>query len=300
MKKGTMLAFALMIGFSLSYGKVYAQWVTDSKYKFKINLPSGWTKKSHMDGSDKVYDFYSADNNAAVQLRVFEADSRVNTAMLAQVYEQKMLPQGTQKKGLTNHTTTNGIPGMMGLYSLKYNNVEVNMASFYTVQHSKGYVLTAIIPASMLNQKSAEVKSVTQSFVIDGFSKQIATNQTTTTPNTGLSSLITKANTTTVSTTNGSYSPAQLVGRYNFISRSDGKVLTNYHYILLNSDGSYAEKYEPKSSPGYNGGVEGTWSLQGDKVICKHKYSNLSDVYTVVNKNQIRQDRGGTVYIFRK
>ena len=106
MKRTTILAFVLLISFSFSVGKAFAQWQTDSKYKFKIKLPSGWTQTSHMDGSDKVYDFQSADNNAAVQLRVFEANPQVTTQLLAQIYEQKMLPQGTQKQSLTNHTTS--------------------------------------------------------------------------------------------------------------------------------------------------------------------------------------------------
>jgi len=146
-----------------------AQWQKDSKYGFKINIPADWTKSSSMDGNDKVYDYYSADQNVAIQLRVFEAGEGVTTDMLAQIYEQHLLPEGTQKQSLENHTSKNGILGKQGAYILNYNGIEVTMGSFYTVQNNKGYVLTVMIPSNMREQKGQEIRQITQSFIIDGF-----------------------------------------------------------------------------------------------------------------------------------
>lgn len=161
----------------------FAQWQTDRVYGFKINLPSSWSKSSYMDGTDKVYDYYSPDENAAIQLRVFHA-AGVTTDVLVQVYEENMLPAGSQKESLRNHISKNGIPGKQGIYILDYNGAQVGMAAFYTVQNNKAYVLTAIIPTSMMQQKSDEVKQITQSFTIDGFSP-VATTTKVLTPNSG-------------------------------------------------------------------------------------------------------------------
>lgn len=169
MKKNNLKVFALSLIMVFVFTGSFAQWQVDNSYRFKINVPSNWSKKSYIDGTDKVYDFYSADENAAIQLRVFQADSRVTTGLLAQVYEQSNLPAGTNKQSLTNYTSVNGIPGKQGLYTLNYNGNLVNMAVFYTVQNNIGYVLSAMIPSNMIAQKGEEVKRITQSFSIDGF-----------------------------------------------------------------------------------------------------------------------------------
>ncbi len=169
MKHLTLKGIALTIILAFISSTAFAQWQIDNTYAFKINVPSNWIKKSYMDGTDKVYDYYSADENAAIQLRVFKADGRVTTELLAQVYEQSNLPAGTNKQSLSNYTSVNGIPGKQGLYTLNYNGTLVNMAAFYTVQNNIGYVLSAMIPSNMIAQKGEEVKRITQSFVITGF-----------------------------------------------------------------------------------------------------------------------------------
>ncbi len=147
-----------------------AQWQHDSKYGFKINIPSNWNKNSYMDGTDQVYDYMSADENIAIQLRVFKANTGFTTDLLAQVYEESMLPAGTQKLSLNNHTTVNGIPSKKGVYLIDYNGTEVGLSALYIVQNNNGYVLTALIPASMMQQRGDELKQIVKSFTIDGFS----------------------------------------------------------------------------------------------------------------------------------
>ncbi|MCD4772250.1 MAG: hypothetical protein K8R41_02565 [Bacteroidales bacterium] len=160
----TIITFFLMI----ASNSVNAQLQQDSKYGFKINIPADWSKSSSMDGNDKVYDYYSADQNAAIQLRVFEAGGVVTTEMLAQIFEENMLSAGTQKLSLKNHPM-NGIPCKQGVYLMDYSGVEVGLSAYYFSQNNKCYILTAIIPSSMIQQKGAEMKQILKSFMIDGF-----------------------------------------------------------------------------------------------------------------------------------
>lgn len=148
---------------------LFAQWQHDSKYGFKINIPADWSKKSYLDGTDQVYDYMSADENLAVQLRAFNAGEGFTTALLAQVYEESMLPAGTKKLSLSDYTTANGIPSKKGVYLIDYNGTEVGLSALYIVQNNFGYVLTALIPSSMVQQKGPELKQVIKSFSITGF-----------------------------------------------------------------------------------------------------------------------------------
>ena len=148
---------------------LFAQWQHDSKYGFKINIPSNWNKKSYTDGTDKVYDYMSADENLAIQLRAFEAGAGFTTELLAQVYEESMMPEGTQKLSLDNYTTANGISCKRGAYLLNYNGTEIGLSALYIVEDNKGYVITALIPTNMVKQRGEELKQITKSFSIDGF-----------------------------------------------------------------------------------------------------------------------------------
>ncbi len=160
-----VISSTVMINISL-----HAQWQHDSNFGFKINIPPNWSKNSYMDGTDKVYDYMSPDENLAVQLRAFDANSGFTTALLAQVYEQNMLPSGTQTLSLNNHTTSNGIPCKKGVYLFSYNGNEIGMSALYFVENNKGYVLTSLIPSSMIQKKGDELKRVVQSFLIEGYS----------------------------------------------------------------------------------------------------------------------------------
>ena len=326
MKKTIITGLAiLLIIFAFISNKTYSQWQEDSKYGFKINIPTDWSKSSSMDGTDKVYDYYSADQNAAIQLRVFEAGDGVTTDMLAQIYEQNMLPAGTCKQDLENHTSKNGIPGKQGSYIFDYNGNEVTMGSFFTVQNNIGYVLTVIIPTSMLEQKGAEVRQITQSFIIDGFKPPAGVVKENKKP-TGLSGLLggTSNNNSNNSNNNqqsnsgfgGSTSSGissggisgssnninrdDVVGQYNFTHRSDGKNMTNYHYIYLNENGTYDEKYQPKNSGNYVGGHEGKWKLNGDILTLHLNNCNVVDTYKVKNNFLSRKTDKGLVFTFKK
>ena len=159
---------SVLLLFAFAGTNLSAQLYHDNEYKFSVNIPSDWTSASNMDGTDKVFNYYSADQSTAVQLRVFKTDGRVTTDLLTQVYENSMLPAGTKKSSLDDYTSSNGISGKQGIYQVNYNGNDVTLATFYTVQNNIGYVLTAIVPNTMIQQKGDEVKAVTKSFKIDG------------------------------------------------------------------------------------------------------------------------------------
>ncbi len=412
------VSLSIMIITVLQSVTLYSQWQHDAQYGFRINIPPNWSKNSYMDGTDKVYDHYSPDQNAAVQLRVFEAGPEVTLDLLVQAYEQSMLPAGAQKKGVVDHTTKNGIPGKQGSYIINYDGNEVAMGVFYTIQNNISYVVTAIIPVNMIQTKGAEVKQITQSFNIDGFAAPKASGQgkkpsglgglmggTSSNARTAfgivnieLSSRV-DANDRAVNPTSnfntktaeifavveykggtdknlvvswiynnwnrtissdtynftsknggmaivsmtkpnndwpvGNYTVkfemdgkflrelsftvaekssglggigggsassvnTSISGKYNFISRSDGKSLVNYHFINIKNDGTYWEEYQPKDSGGYVSESSGTWKVVGNKLNLTLPSGYVSSTYIIKGNKIIRTSDNGIVFTFRK
>lgn len=296
MKTRNLITISFLIAFIFTINTLQAKWYVDHDFKFKIDVPANWSSNSYMDGTDKIYDFYSPDENIAIQVRAFQAGAGVTTDVLAQVYEENMLPAGTQKQSLDEHTSKNGIPGKLGIYTAKYNGIDITMSAFYTVQNGFGYAVTVIVPTSMLQQKSPEIKSVTQSFIIEGFEPQEEITQQEEKKPSGLSGLLggTKSNDDQTAV------PADITGRYNFISRSDGKNMVNYHYIDIRSNGTYSEKYQPKNSPNYQGGNDGTWKVNGNTLTLTHKGGGITDTYTIRGSELIRTSDSGITFTFRK
>ncbi len=295
MRTKNLFTISFLVAFLISINTLQAKWYADHEFKFKINVPENWSYNSYVEGTDKVYDFYSPDENIAIQIRTFKAGEGVTTDILAQVYEENILPGNTEKQMLEDHTSKNGIPGKLGVYNTQYNGVDIAMSTFYTVQNGIAYVLTVIVPSSMLEQKSQEIQSVTQSFIIEGFEPQEDITQQEEKKPSGLSGLLggTKSNNEQTAV------PADITGRYNFISRSDGKSLVNYHYIDIKSNGTYSEKYNPKNSGSYVGGTDGSWKVNGNQLILTHQ-GGLSDTYTIDGNKLIRVSDDGTSFTFIK
>jgi len=308
LKNIALIITVLLINFQGN--QLFAQWQVDQANGFKINLPANWSKSSSMDGTDKIYDYYSPDENAAIQLRVFQAGAGVTTDLLVQVYEESMLPAGTQKQSLKNHTSKNGIPGKQGIYVMNYNGIEVGMAAFYTVQNNKGYVLTAIIPTSMMQQKGNEVRQITQSFTIDGFnppaasataSKALTPNSSNQNRSGARPSGNTSSGNTQASTNTSTASKYKIEGKYYLKSRSDNKSLTNYHFIDLKSNGTYIEEYSPKNSGNYISNTTGTWKKDSSgRIILYFNDGTESGKYIWEGMELTRWSDNKTMFIFRK
>ena len=156
LKRFMLISFVLVMICEVSYSK----WYTDSKYKFKINVPDTWSSNIYTEGTDKIYDFYSPDENIAIQLRTFEATAGVTTELIAEIFEGSYLPEGSKRQSFDDHVSKNGIPGKLGIYTGEFNGNPITMSAFYTVQNGIGYVILVIVPTSMLDQKSPEIQSV--------------------------------------------------------------------------------------------------------------------------------------------
>lgn len=279
MKKSFIITSAIFLFFLSSS---YATWYNEPAYGFKINVPASWSSNNFQDGTDKVYDFYSPDQNIAIQLRAFESNGQVSTDLLIQVYEENMLPAGTRREMLFEKTSVNGIPGKQGVYSSRYNNMDVTMSAFYAVPNNYGYVLLVIVPTSMMEQKAEEIKEVTHTFFVNGFQAQSSVIQQTKPQSTSQSGSLGGLQGLSGSTAgNSGTSSANVKGVYEFYHRSDRKKLVNYHYIYINDDGTFREEYQPKNSGNYVGKNEGTWKKSGNQVILTHSGGGVKDTYNV-------------------
>jgi hypothetical protein len=89
-----------------------------------------------------------------------------------------------------------------------------------------------------------------------------------------------------------------VVGTYDFESRSDGQRLVSYHRISVKADGNYQEDYSPVGS-NYEGGTKGTWKHDGDKLILT-SVGGLSETYKIDGNMIIRTCDDGIVFKFRK
>lgn len=162
-----MVAFLVVLTFQ-SLAKDF----DDKQYKLKISIPDTWKSNISMDGADKVYDFLSQDEMAFIQLRSFKADAGLSLDLLVKVYEENYLPNGSQRQGLSNKPSSNGIPGKSGIYLVKGKEIDVRITVFYAIQRGQGYTLSAIVPIPMMSYYQNDVNSILQSFVIPGYEKQ--------------------------------------------------------------------------------------------------------------------------------
>lgn len=141
----------------------------DKKYKFSISVPDSWSLNEYMDGTDKVYDFLSPDENVFIQVRSFAAVSGLNMDLLCQVFKENYIPAGSTEHELIDRKSSNGIPGRQANYTANYNGVDVGISVFYVLEKDQGYTLMAIAPLSMMDQKQVEVGSILKTFLIPGY-----------------------------------------------------------------------------------------------------------------------------------
>ena len=93
---------------------------------------------------------------------------------------------------------------------------------------------------------------------------------------------------------------SSLAGRWNLVSRSDGKNFTNYYYIDISNQGTYSECYEPKHSPGYKGGHSGNWKQDNGQLILTNGSGVSSGTYYIKGDEIHRVTSSGTTFIFKR
>lgn len=139
-----------------------AQWVTDNKYGFKINVPNSWNQDTKMDGTDKVYDFTDPTQNIFIEIRAFDVDGSVTADMIGQAFEGQYLSSGN-RVAFENYTLNN-TSGKFGGYTMNVEGLDVGIGTFYAVKNGVGYVLWSMIETRLYDQYSSKSDAVLNTF----------------------------------------------------------------------------------------------------------------------------------------
>lgn len=159
-----MRIFLLLTAIVLT-SQLNAKWYVDHEFRFKIDVPSNWTSNTYLEGTDKVYDFTSPDENVAIQLRAFVADEGVTADLITEVFDEAIVAQGASRLNLAEDQL-NGIAGKMGVYRNTYDNKEVALVTFAAVENGFGYLFLVVVPIELFDQKVDETDAVLNTFTL--------------------------------------------------------------------------------------------------------------------------------------
>lgn len=143
---------------------IYADWVQDSQFKFKINVPFTWQKNSFNDGTDRVHVFLSPDENLAIRIRAFEVNSNVSLELVESLFRTNILGECEQLALINDNI--NGYNGKIGAYRGVYNGNRVGAAAFYTIQNGIAYIVWSLTPIHLFDSKINESDAITNTFTI--------------------------------------------------------------------------------------------------------------------------------------
>ncbi|UBM62492.1 hypothetical protein LA303_00585 [Candidatus Sulfidibacterium hydrothermale] len=148
--------------------QLFAGDYTDRKYHFKITVPDSWKSNIYTEGSDKVYDFLSPDENVFIQIRAFSLIKGLSLDLLTRVYEKDYLPPNSRRLSFDKKILPGGSIKGLGSYISHINKQEVIIGVYYILHRGSGYVLTVIIPSSLFNEKQDETQKILHSFDLEG------------------------------------------------------------------------------------------------------------------------------------
>ena len=143
---------------------LWAGWVEDITFKFKIEVPETWQKNSFDDGSDRVHVFVSPDNNLAIRIRAFEVNEKVSLDLITSLFKNNILGKCEQLALMED--TINGYEGKIGAYKGLYNGIEVGAGAFFTIQKNIAYIVWSVTPIGMFQKKAAESDKITNTFTV--------------------------------------------------------------------------------------------------------------------------------------
>lgn len=158
-------AVLFLIVLSLA-GTACARVVHDEEYGFQITIPNHWQSNAFMDGTDKIWAFAAPDNNAAVRIRSFKAPPGLSMTTLISAFENHILAGG--QRLVLEPYTLNGMVGQMAGYKGRFNNIDVGIGCFYTIQKQNAYIVWSMIPASLFKDRSRETDAILNTFTISG------------------------------------------------------------------------------------------------------------------------------------
>jgi hypothetical protein len=166
MEKRKTFRFLILTVFVLviSSAVLKADWITDNAYQFKINVPSNWGVSSYMEGTDKVHEFTSPDENIFIQLRCFD-NGGLDASYLAELFDEGLIAEGSTQVSLTNEQL-NGLPGVMGVYTNNYEGTDMGIITFTAVNDNLGYLMFIVVPVEQFEQKADEAYRVLNTFTL--------------------------------------------------------------------------------------------------------------------------------------
>jgi hypothetical protein len=166
MKKALIFCLlVLLLQAMLFCGPALSKTFSDSKYRFKIDVPDNWVASTYLDGPDQVYAFISSDQKIAVRVRAFAVDSAVGLEAVISAFETNLLQRSARAK--LEDYSLNGIPGQAGAYTWNVNGTDYGVGAFFAIYNSNAYIVWSIIPVTDLAARGAESDAITGTFVVD-------------------------------------------------------------------------------------------------------------------------------------
>lgn len=156
--------FTIVLLVFVTSSAIYADWIEDSEFKFKINVPFTWQKNSFNDGTDRVYAFLSPDENLAIRIRAFRVNANVTLETIEALFRNNILGQ-CEQLALVNDNL-NGYYGKIGAYKGVYNGTSVGAGAFYTIQNGIAYIVWSVAPIHLFDSKVNESDAITNTFTI--------------------------------------------------------------------------------------------------------------------------------------
>jgi len=141
----------------------------DTRYGFQINPPGDWKTRAYFDGKERLFDAMTRDGNVLVRVRAIHLPRPVSLDLLRGAYERKEV-SGTAPYR-EEAVTLNGVAGREFAYHWKYRGHRIDVVSFFAVSPKRAFIVTRIIPETLLKNRSSEAEAVIRTFQItaDGF-----------------------------------------------------------------------------------------------------------------------------------
>ncbi|MDD3301011.1 MAG: hypothetical protein PHV91_09350, partial [Bacteroidales bacterium] len=170
MKKHIKLTLFLLI--MASVASAQTKWIEDSNMNYKIQVPANYQTNEFWEGSDKILALLSPDQNVAIRIRSFKVNNNVSKEQVIKTFSQNIIKGATQLVN-QNHNL-NGMDGGLAGFRWKYNNINVIVAAFYTIQNGTAYIVWTLIPENLFASRNAESDAITNTFTVTYNQQQTA------------------------------------------------------------------------------------------------------------------------------
>ena len=172
MRRHFTLTLFLLFIFTLTIN-AQSKWIEDSQMNFKIQIPSNYQASQFYEGSDKIHAFLSPDKNVAVRIRSFNVNDNVSLDNIISSFANNIIKGASQV--VNQKHSLNGMDGGLAAYRWRYNNINVIIAAFYTIQNGNAYIIWSLIPENLFAIRNSESDAITNTFSVTA--KQTQNNQ---------------------------------------------------------------------------------------------------------------------------